>query len=241
MTVPFQGYQDWQPRVSPQSEDDLLYSNTNLPNGSPQSFTVTLNSKYVGIVVVVESPNFQNDMQVLVTNQGVLKSQFQQTQILGAGVPGTYLFPLVNFIGDTCKVTLVFTAALTGGTILIFGARDLPGIQVRSDGRLYPQNTLSQTVFMNGVATHSLVGAPAAPNRLLIGSVFLSAVAGNSLNSIRATVEGSYGDIFDCVGGTALSVTWAAGLLCDPGTGIDANQGNAAGFCYGGVTYDIVV
>ena len=246
MTVPFQGYQDWQPRVSPQSEDDLLYSNTNLPNGSPQSFTVTLNSKYVGIAVVIESPNFQNDMQVVVANQGTLKSQYQQAQILGAGVPGTFLFPMINFIGDTVKVTIVFTAALTGGSILIFGARDMPGLQVRPDGRMYPQGAVFADSFQNAVAGNfTIAGAPAAPSRFLILSAYLAGFGPNgALVAIFATINGAnvhlLGVGYGPNSGGANSQTWPQGVLCDPGTDITGNNFNVS-TSLSGVTYDVVV
>lgn len=242
---PLQGYNDWQPRSVPQNQDDLLLSNTDLPNGSPQIFNVTLQNRYVGIVIVIESPNFQNDIQVNVQNTGVLNAQYSQTQILGVGVPGSYYFPMVNFIGDTIKVVIDFTASLLGGSIFIFGARSMPGIQVRPDGRLYSTNSLIAAASQVGIGNGDVVFAPAAPARILVGAVNLCCVssAGGAIGVVAATVEGTTINLIAISGAAAQygAQNWPSGVLCDPGTPVLVEVGTAAATIIANVQYDIVV
>jgi hypothetical protein len=224
--------------VSPQNQDDLLFQNAALPNGSPQTFTVTVDSQYVGIVVVLES-QAQNDVQVVCANTGVMGVQQQQAQIIGGSTaPSTFLFPLVNFIGDTVKITVTATASLLNGKIAIFGARSIPGVQQRPDGRAYPQNSnLANSAFGAG-GTTSLVPAPAAPSRIMIGSMMLAALGGTP--NLVATVEGNTVVILIAVGPGALNVTFPTGLLLDPATPLTYN-GAAAGASNTSCTYDLVV
>ena len=242
-----QGWQDWQPRSSPQNQDDLLYKNLALPNGSPQSFTVTLDALYLGVMVVIESPG-QNDMQVIFDNQGLVGVQQQQTQILGgAGTPGTFFFPARNFLGDTVKITLSFTSALTGGQIAIYGVRSIPGIGMRADGRTHPLGSIwggSQGVAAVGATT--LVFASSAPSRFLIKSVSLAVGAGPNGNAaylygtLGAAVAILASGVSGSAAGATMAIEWESGILLDPATGI-VLQSSQATYIAAAVLYDIVV
>lgn len=238
MTVPFQGYQDWQPRVSPQSEDDLLFSLNPIPGVALAPFHVTLNAKYVGVTIVFESPGAQG-VQVSVVNTGALSLSTQQFQFLGgAGAPGSYNFPLVNFIGDVLNISIVGSFTFHNGAVYVFGSRALTGIQTRPDGRPYPQN--SQVAFYNVIATAPIVAAPASPSRFLIGliSIMGSNAATNAFLSISQ--NGAVVIVGQVQGVQNLPLPFVAGLLCDPGTAITANFVAAQPASFN-VSYDLVV
>ncbi|MGH7747345.1 MAG: hypothetical protein ACREQ5_21695 [Candidatus Dormibacteria bacterium] len=240
------GWQDWQQRVSPFGQNDLLYSNNNLPNGSPQTFNVTLNALYQGLLVVVLSPN-QNDMQVLIDNDGFIGIGQQQTQIIGgADTPGQFLFPMLNFLGDTVAVTIVFTTTMLHGEIAIYGVRQLAGVELRTDGRPVPQNGLMAWLAAGAAGTYALVGAPSAPTRVIIGSASVAGApeAAGPAYRILATVEGATQPILvglGAVGGPCQAqLEWTKGIVTDPGTQVGL-QLSANGYAEAMVTYDLVV
>ncbi|MGH3571177.1 MAG: hypothetical protein ACRDUW_05010 [Pseudonocardiaceae bacterium] len=238
------GWQDWQQRVSPFGQNDLLFSNSDTPNGSPQTFNVALNALYQALLVVILSPN-QNDMQVLIDNDGFIGVGFQQTQIIGgADTPGQFLFPMLNFLGDTVAVTIVFTTTMLHGEIAIYGVRQLTNLALRTDGRPYPQNGLINGIAAAGGGQVDLAPAPLAPTRVLIGGVALGAyaAAAGGYGQIVATVNGTDAVLLAVPTGASVAVSqsWETGVLCDPGTKVYANVPAGAGSILATIQYDLV-
>lgn len=235
------GWPDFQPRVSPANQDDLLFDNINLPVGTAFTATVTLPAYYVGLQIVA-AVNPASTMQISLTPSELPTPAAGSIRATAGGlVPETFIFPARNLISETVQVTLIDANGVGGGALFVFGLRSLEGMPLRHDGRAYPIGDQTNTVQLAAAGFLTLIPAPVAPFRILLKHLTISVNAVNCVCWVSLVIRATGSDaMFTTWGVSTMVYTDPGGLLLFPGQPIVANQANAGSVNFVAL-YDVVI
>lgn len=179
----------------------------------------TLNSKVPLCATVISTPGTG-------ALKGRFTASFQPISKTGTTVT-TWQAVVPVATRPTARITITTYYSTTSGKVAFsfYGLTSNPGVQMRADGRTYPMG-----VFMGGTeyasgASHNIIAAPAAPRRIMLRSLFVSAgvtTAAWKLLKVNATVRGTVQPLAWINYGPGqpgqVSLGWDEGLLLDPAT-----------------------
>jgi len=153
-------------------------------------------------------------------------AQYQRLEAasISGRLPGPLFFPVAANVGDVLKVYVTQTwgtVQTISAVIFGLGAYVAP-TPLRSDGRSQPQNTLNAYIANAAAGTLTLIAAPVAGCRILLGSILMASATATSIASIEISIGGGVQNLMVTRNaGTIQSPEWGNGILLDPATGVE--------------------
>lgn len=147
----------------------------------------------------------------------------------------TAIVPVAIKSGSAIVINL-YAAKMAGLPYRVLGLTSNPGVQLRSDGRTYPIGSHTAEWQSTAGGTDTLIPAPAAPLRIMLRQLILSATSSTTYFNAHAGTTVKLGYL---VGGGLMDRQWDSGKLLPVNTALTVSP--TAGKVSAYADYDIIV